>query len=355
MTMLIVYLMIALVFSFFCSIAEAVLLSVRSAYIAALLNQGVKGAKTLAELKENLDRPLAAILSLNTVAHTAGAAGVGAQSAIIFGNNYIGATSAVLTFLILILSEIIPKTLGATYWRKLALPVAPIIMGLTKLMLPLVWMSERITRLLSSPDSEPSAFSRDELEAMAEIGAEEGKIDAKELKIVSNLMRLRGLSVRDVMTPRSVVFMVPANMTVADFFDEHAAKPFSRIPIHGEDQDDVTGYVLKMDLLVAQARDEFDRKLSEFIRPWLALPDFLSVSEIFDRLMHERAHIALVVDEYGTTQGLVTLEDVVETLFGLEITDELDTVRDMQALAHRRWRERVTALGIDPDSLEEVH
>lgn len=354
MTMLIVYLMIALVFSFFCSIAEAVLLSVRPAFITALENNEARGAKTLAALRDNLDRPLAAILSLNTIAHTAGAAGVGAQAAVVFGNGYIGVTSAVLTFLILIFSEIIPKTLGATYWHKLAAPLAPVIMGLTKMLLPLVWMSERITRLMTPSGEGGAEFTRDELEAMAEIGAEEGQIDAQELKIVSNLMQLRALSVRDVMTPRSVVFMVPAAMTVADFFADHASKPFSRIPIHSDDQDDVTGYVLKMDLLVAQARDEFDRKLSEFTRPWIALPDFMSVSEIFERLVHERAHIALVVDEYGTTQGLVTLEDVVETLIGLEITDELDTVRDMQALAHRRWRERVTVLGIDPDSLEKT-
>ena len=352
MTMLIVYLMIALVFSFFCSIAEAVLLSIRPAFVTLLENRGAKGAKTLAALKDNLDRPLAAILSLNTIAHTAGAAGVGAQAAIVFGNQYIGLTSAFLTFLILIFSEIIPKTLGATYWHKLAAPLAPVIMGLTKLLLPLVWMSERITRVLVAAGQRGAEFSRDELEAMAEIGAEEGQIDAQELKIVSNLMQLRALSVRDVMTPRSVAFMVPAAMTVADFFDQHASKPFSRIPVHGDQQDDVSGYVLKTDLLVAQARDQFHRTLSEFTRPWTALPDFMSVSEILERLADERAHIALVVDEYGTTQGLVTLEDVVETLMGLEITDELDTVRDMQALAHRRWRERVSALDIDSDSLD---
>lgn len=352
MSLLILYLSIALLFSFFCSIAEAVLLSVHPAYVTALEHKGTKGGKALATLKANLDRPLAAILSLNTIAHTVGAAGVGAQATAVFGSQYVGATSAVLTFLILVFSEIIPKTLGATHWQKLAPPLAPVISGLTTLLLPFVWLSERLTRLLASSGASAFTFSRDELAAMAEIGAEEGRIDAKELKIVSNLMRLHALSVRDIMTPRPVIFAVPADLTVRDFFARHAGKPFSRIPVYGENRDDITGYVLKSDLLIAQAKDEFGRRLTEFERAFLVIPDLLSASQVFDRLAHERSHIALVVDEYGTVQGLVTLEDVIETLMGLEITDESDTVENMQALAHRRWRERIAALGIDPESLE---
>jgi len=219
-------------------------------------------------------------------------------------------------------------------------------------LLPFVWLSEKLTRLLASPDTSAFTFSRDELAAMAQIGAEEGHIDAKELKIVSNLMRLNALSVRDIMTPRPVIFSVSADLTVRDFFARHAGKPFSRIPVYGQNQDDINGYILKSDLLIAQAKDQFDRQLSEFERPFLVIPDFLSASQVFDRLVHERSHIALVVDEYGTVQGLATLEDVIETLTGLEITDELDTVENMQTLAHRRWRERIAALGIDPKSLE---
>lgn len=351
MTLLIFYLFLALVVSFFCSISEAVLLSVRPSYVATLERKRMRGAKSLKRLRGNLDRPLAAILTANTIAHTVGAAGVGAQSAVVFGSAYVGATSAILTFLILVFSEIIPKTLGATHWRTLAPVFGPLIEGLTNLLLPFVWLSERLTRLLSR-GKRGFTFSRDEIEAMAEIGEREGLLQSKELKIVSNLMRLQRLSARDIMTPRSVIFSVPAQMTVQEFFSRYSTKQFSRIPIYKSEPDDIIGFVLKTDLLMAQANDEFDRKLSEFRRDCLALLDSFSASDVFDKLMHEKSHIALLVDEYGSVRGLVTLEDVLETLIGLEIMDELDTVEDMQALAYRRWRDRMTALGIDPDSME---
>lgn len=352
MTLLIFYLLLAICVSFFCSIAEAVLLSVRPSYIAALEQKGSAGAKALGRLRDNLDRPLAAILTANTIAHTVGAAGVGAQAAFVFGSQYLGLTSAVLTLLILVFSEIIPKTLGATYWPQLAPAFGVMIEWLTRALFPFVWLSEKLTRLMSRSGASGFTFSRDEMTAMAEIGAQEGMLEAKELKIVTNLLRLHRLSVRDIMTPRPVVFALPASMTVKAFFDKHLAKPFSRIPVFGETRDDMTGYVLKSDILAAQASDEFDRPLSDFTRDFPMISDAVSASQTYDRLMHEKSHIGLVVDEYGTMQGLVTLEDVVETLIGLEITDELDTVEDMQALAHRRWRERMKAIGINPDSVE---
>ncbi len=353
MFLLIVYLLIALVFSFFCSIAEAVLLSVRPAYINALEKENPKGAKILHDLKNNIDRPLAAILSLNTVAHTVGAAGVGAQSAFVFGSAYLGLTSAVLTLLILVLSEIIPKSLGATYWHKLATIIAPYILLLTNILTPFVWMSELITDLFSPGGKTISIFSRDELKALAEMGAEEGYIDVKELNIVNNLMRLRELTVRDIMTPRPVIFMVSADMTVGEYFHLHANNTFSRIAIYGENREDIISYVLKVDILLAQANDEFDRKLIEFKRPFHALPNFVKVSEVFDHLTKERTNFVFIVDEYGTVQGLVTMEDVLETLTGLEISDELDSIESMQNLARQRWRERITQHGIDPSILDD--
>ncbi|MBK5911007.1 hemolysin [Rhodothalassium salexigens] len=349
--LLLLYLAVALGFSFFCSIAEAVLLSVRPAYVASLEEKGAAGSKALARLRDNLDRPLAAILTLNTIAHTVGAAGVGAEAAAVFGSGYVGVTSAVLTFLILVFSEIIPKTLGATYWPQLAPVMAPMIEALVVLLWPFVWMSRLITRLLARGGESAFTFSRDELKSMAEIGAREGHIDTKELRIVTNLMRLHRLSVRDIMTPRPVMVMVPEGMSVRAFFEAHADVPFSRLAVYGDNRDDVTGYVMKDDLLIAQAADEFERRLAEFKRGFPTIPDQSSVSEVFERLVRERWHIAFVLDEYGTVQGLVTLEDVVETLIGLEITDEHDTVENMQALAHDRWRSRVSALGINPESL----
>lgn len=352
MTLLIFYLLLAIAVSFFCSVSEAVLLSVRPSYIAALENAQRKGGEKLRKLHENLDRPLAAILTANTVAHTVGAAGVGAQAMAIYGSESLGIVSAILTILILVFSEIIPKTLGARYWRQLAPLFAFLIQWLTSALLPFVWLSERLTRLISRSGTSAYTFSRDEMEAMAMIGEREGLLEAKELKIVKNLMRLHHLSVRDVMTPRPVVFSVSADMKVCDYFDAHAAKPFSRIPVYEGTRDNITGYVLKNDLLVAQAKDHFDLKLQQFRRDFSVCPDTLNASKVFDRLMYEKSHIALVVDEYGTVQGLVTLEDIMETLIGLEITDESDRVTDMQVLARKKWRERMEAIGIDPDSLE---
>lgn len=354
MTLLIFYLLLAVLVSFFCSVAEAVLLSVRPSYIAVLEAQGSRSAKKLKKLCNNLDRPLAAILTANTIAHTVGAAGVGAQAAVVFGNQYIGLTSAILTFLILIFSEIIPKTLGAVYWRQLAAPFAILIAGLTQLLLPFVWLSEKLTRLLSRSGAGVHTFSRDEFEAMAQIGVDEGLLESKELKIVTNLMRLRQLSARDIMTPRPVVFSASEKMTVRGFFTAHSENAFSRIPVYAENEDDITGYVLKSDLLMAQARDEFDKSLLELRRPFLMFLDVLDASSIFDRLIHGKNQIALVLDEYGTMQGIVTMEDVMETLIGLEIMDESDKVDDMQKLAHKRWRARMESMGINPDNLEKT-
>ncbi len=349
MTLLIIYLLLALIVSSFCSIAEAVLLSVRPSYVAALNNQGRKSAPTLQKLIDNLDRPLAAILTANTIAHTVGAAGVGAQSALIFGNEYLGLTSAILTLLILVLSEIIPKTLGATYWKQLAPIFAILIDWLTRILFPFVWMSEKLTRVISSSGNGTATFSRAEIKAMAEIGTEEGLLQPKELKIVKNLMNISKLSIRMIMTPRPVIFAQSSSMTVQEFFLEHDSKPFSRIPLYDASRDNMNGYVLKTDLLIAQAKDQFDRPLSDFRRDVLLVLDNRNTSDVFDLLMHEKSHMVLVVDEFGTIQELITQEDIVETLIGLEITDETDTVEDMQTLAHTRWRNRMELMGLDPD------
>ncbi len=352
MTLLTIFLVLAIGVSFFCSIAEAVLLSVRPSYVTALELKGKRGAQTLAKLRGNLDRPLAAILTANTIAHTVGAAGVGAQTTVVFGNEYLGVASAILTLLVLVLSEIIPKTLGATYWQQLAPTFGVLILWLTRALYPIVFLSERLTRMLSRTGPKGGAFSREEMQAMAEIGSREGGLNRREHKIINNLMKLSRVSVRDIMTPRPVVFSVPGKLKVKDFFAAHADKPFSRIPIQDSTADDISSYVLKTDLLIAQAKDDFDARLADFKRKFLMLPDVVSASDAFDRLVQDKSHIALVVDEYGTVQGVVTLEDVLETLIGFEITDELDKVEDMQALAQKRWRERMIAMGFDPDSAE---
>jgi len=353
MILLSAYLALALVVSFFCSISEAVLLSVRPAHIEALRRKKHPASKALAILQKNLDRPLAAILTLNTVAHTVGAAGVGAQAAVVFGNEFVGLTSAILTLLILVLSEIIPKTLGAVHWQALAPSVGTMVLWLTRLMAPFVWFSEKLTGVIARSGESAFTFSRDEMRAMAEIGAREGILDDKELAVVSNLMRLHRLKVEDIMTPASVMVSVSADETVREFFERHAQTPFSRLPVHGESVHQVSGYVLKSDLLLAQAHDEFDRTIGEFQRDLMTLRDDMSASAAFDRLTRSKGHLSMVVDEFGTLRGLVTMEDVVETLLGLEITDEVDTVEDMQILARQRWRDRMAAMGLDPDSIPD--
>lgn len=349
MSLLIFYLLLALVVSFFCSIAEAVILSVRSSYIVSL-DQEKSSTKTLSKLHKNLDRPLAAILTANTIAHTVGAAGVGAQSAVVFGSQYLGITSAILTLLVLLFSEIIPKTLGAVYWKQLGPLFGILINWLTIILLPIVWCSEKLTKLLSKSNKNAFTFSRDEVEAMVEIGRHEGVLDNNEHMIVKNLMSLKSLPIRDIMTPRPVIFSVNKNMTVQDFFNKHSETPFSRIPIFGDKANNIDGYILKTDMLIAQAKDEFDRTLSEFKREFDTLSHSMNASQVYEQLIRSKSHIALIVDEYGTLQGLVTQEDIVETLIGLEITDELDTVEDMQQYAHKRWRDRMEAIGIDPDN-----
>lgn len=354
MTLLLIYLALAIGVSFFCSIAEAVLLSIRPSYVATLEQKKKPGAKVLAKLRNRIDRPLAAILTANTIAHTVGAAGVGAQSAIVFGNAYLGVTSGVLTLLILIFSEIIPKSLGAAYWPKLAPTFGVLIWWLTMLLMPFVIIFEQLTRLVSAGGHGQPTFTRDELQAMAQIGAEEGAINAREHRILSNVMKLNRLSVRDIMTPRPVIFSVPASLSVDEFFQTHSEKPFSRILVSEGEGENMTGYVLKNDLLLAQARDEFSAKLGSFKRDILTLSDTKTASATFGALMEDKSHIAVVVDEFGTVLGLVTLEDVVETLIGLEITDEQDVVEDMQKLARKRWKDRMGAMGINAEKLADV-
>ena len=348
MSLLITYVLIALVFSFFCSIAEAVLLSVSKPFIAALENRGKRSGKTLRKLKDNINRPLAAILTLNTVAHTVGAAGAGAQAAIVFGNDYLGIASAILTLAILIFSEIIPKTLGARYWRNLAAIFAPMLRYLVWALFPFVLLSEALTRGLANT-TELKGFSREEFAAMADLGAQEGQLEAKESRILKNLFRFRQSTIKNIMTPRTVVFALQENMTIDQFLEHHHQTPFSRIPIYNRDRDDITGFVLKDDILLAQARSLHTAQLHEFKREIRAVSSHNSVAALFEFLLDNKEHIALVVDDYGGMEGIVTLEDVVETLLGLEIVDEADETVDMQALARALWEKRARRVGLLDD------
>ena len=345
MTLLLVYAGVALGISFFCSLAEAALLSMTPFFVQNLVRDGHRSADLLARLESNMDQALAAILSLNTIAHTVGAVGVGAEAARVFGNAYVGIASAVLTLLILVLSEIIPKTVGAAAWRTLAPALAPAVWLLVKLLWPLVWLSEKLTSLIAR--GRPVArFKREELTAMAEVGAEEGELLPEELRVVTNLVRFRSIRAEDIMTPRIVMFTLDETMTVAEAMASHPEIPFSRIPLFGRDTDDIDSVLFKADLYLAGARDQHDTTLAELAQPVIAVPETMPITELLEVLIDEGRHMAVLVDEYGGVAGLVTLEDIIETLLGIEIVDELDTTEDMQELARNLWRERAKRLGL---------
>jgi len=344
MTLLILYVSIAIAVSFLCSILEAVLLSITPTFIATTAKENPAQAKRLTVLKDDVDRPLAAILSLNTIAHTVGATGAGAQAAVVFGDAAVAIFSAVLTFLILVLSEIIPKTLGAMYWLSFAPWLARIMPPLIWIMWPLVKMSQGITRLLAGGEGK-YAVTRAEIVALADIGQRHGVIDKGDSRIVSNLLRFDSLRVTDIMTPRTVMFAWHQDATVADVLAEACRTPFSRIPIYDSDVDEVTGYILRTDVLKAALSQDDKKTLVEFRRDLLSVPQDMPLQDLFDNLLGGDRQIALVGDEFGGTAGLVTLEDLVETLLGMEIVDEADSVEDLRALARTKWTERAQMQG----------
>ena len=346
LVLMVLYASAALVFSFLCSVAEAVVLSVSPSFIAHLRRQKKPLADRLQRIKSNIDRSLAAILTLNTIAHTVGAGGAGAEAAAYFGERWVGLSMAVLTLLILFLSEIVPKTLGAVYWRALAGPTAGFVRLLIVTLYPLIWISEQLTRLITR--GKPAhPFSLEEFAALADVGVEGGQIRAKESRIVKNVFRFRELQVDAIMTPRTVIFALQQDMTIDEALARHPDSPFSRIPIYSENRDDVRAFVLQTDLLREQLAGRGSRPLHEVGREIQVVTETASLDFVFERLLQDRLHLLLVIDEYGGVAGLVTLEDVVETLLGLEIVDEADKIDDLRKLAREKWEERRRRLEID--------
>lgn len=340
MALLIFYVLLALVLSFLCSVMEAVLLSITPAYIAQQEQENPKQGKQLNKLKQDIESPLASILSLNTIAHTVGAAGAGAQAAHVFGDQYVGIISAVLTLLILIFSEIIPKTLGAVYWKQLTEFVV-ISLKITNIaMIPFVKLSNVITNVITSNKIEEK-IDKDEFRALMEKAVNEGMFNLHESNILLNLFLFRKLPVSNIMTPpRTVLFFALDEETnVKAIINENPDISFSRIPVYKDNTDNITGFVLKSDILLAAVSEKYDSPLKEFKREIKAVPESLSVFSFFDDMVKTGEHIAVIIDEYGGgTAGIATLEDIIETLIGFEIMDEKDIVQDMQKLAKSRWK-----------------
>lgn len=345
MTLLLIYLAIAIGVSFLCSILEAVLLSMSPSFVATLSEERPSAAKALNAVKDRLDESLAAILILNTFAHTMGAFGVGSQALQVFGPEWETLIAVLLTLAILYFSEIIPKTLGATFWRSLAVPTAYLILWLIKLVYPLVWISTRLTKLFGKHSKD--GVTREEIIAMASLGKKGGAIVPSENEYLSNVLSLRDVLTEDVLTPRKVVHMLEQSTSVRDALDNPATHRFARMPIYAGTVDDVTGKVLRNDLFIAEREGKGDQPIQELAKPITRVSEKLPVQQLLDQLIKRRDHLCLVEDEYGQTAGIVTLEDAIETLLGREIVDESDPVEDMQALARGTYRKQLRNTKID--------
>lgn len=343
--LLIFFISLSLIVSFLCSISEAALLTMTPSYIDTLSEEDPKGAMLLKNVKvDNIEKSISAILTLNTVAHTLGSLGAGAQAVIVFGSAWFGVFSAVMTLIILIGTEIIPKTIGTAYWRRLAIPVAYYVRAINIALLPIIWVTEKISRLLTRGNQE-SSFNRHEFLALANQGESSGQMTEMETRIIKNSLALGMINVEDIVTPRSVVTAFDENMTVGDVFARYPKLPFSRFPIFNEDLDNATGFVLKSDLLIAKANQEIHTPIKQFRRDIHFVFAKLKLFDLLDLMLKQRVHIALAVGEFGEVKGLVSLEDVLETLLGLEIVDEFDRVDDMQALARQLMDRRMHRLG----------
>lgn len=373
MGLLIFYAVISIFFSFLCSILEAVLLSVTPTFIKVKKSEGKAYANDLEELKRDVDRPLIAILTLNTIAHTVGAILVGVQAKVAYAELYgsqtrsvfgiqfteelmVGVVSTIMTILILVASEIIPKTIGATFWKQLANFTTK---ALNVLIFPLkwtgiLWLLQLTTKLIGGK-GHGSVLSREGFLVMADMAHEEGVFQENESKIIKNLLTFKEVFAKDVMTPRTVMKTEDENTTVEDFFNKNMNLRFSRIPIYSDSPDNIKGLVLKAEIFKEMALDHGSKKLSELKRDIIIVARSLPIPKLFEKLVESRNHMALVVDEFGSVSGLVTMEDVIETLLGLEIMDESDNVSDLQHLARKSWESRAKKLGIIvEDDTEEV-
>lgn len=345
-TLLIIYFLSAILISFLCSVVEAVILSVSLSFIETKEREEPGSTKLLRKLKGNIDKPISAILALNTVAHTIGAAGVGAEATRIWGNEFFGVISVIMTLAILVFSEILPKTIGAIYWKSIALFSAKIINVMIIIAYPLVFMSEQMTKLFFKRKQE-SVTSREEISVLADIGTQEGILQEKENDIIQNIINLRETPVEEVMTPRTVLVAAQEDMVLKEFIYEERFKAFTRIPIYKENIDEINGYILRPYVFECILGGKGDLTLKDIRREFIVAYNNMSLSSIWEELLLKNEHIALVIDQYGGVDGIVTMEDIIESLIGREIVDERDTNRDMQQVAREKWEKRESEINQD--------
>ena len=339
---LFIFLLGALCISFLCSILEASLMSTPISYITLKEEEGLKAAARFKQYKQDPSRPLAAILSLNTIANTIGAAGVGKQATEVFGSQWFGLVSAVTTILILVFSEIIPKTIGTSHWKSLTGFTAKTIHGLIIVLYPIVVAVEFLQKLISK-DKGDISISRDELGAMADVAEETGELEEDENEIIQNIINIDEIAAKEAMTPRVVAAIAPESMTIKQFYKDRRFLHHSRIPVYADNDEYITGYILRMDALKLMAEDKFDRTLAELRRDVASFPEETTIDRIWDEMLLKKEQIAIIINEYGSFQGLLTMEDIIETVLGDEIVDERDVVVDMQQLALDKWQKRTSA------------
>ena len=340
MTALLLFLFGAMAISFLCSILEASLMSTPISYVTMREEEGYKPASKFKVYKQDSSRPIAAILSLNTIANTIGAAGVGQQANILFGSHWFALVSVIVTILILVFSEIIPKTIGATRWKSLMGFTTACISFLIFIMYPIVVCIEWLQKHITPKDSTDTTVSRDEVSAMANVAEEEGDLEEDENAIIQNLINMDDVTAADVMTPRVVAHIAPERMTIKTFYRDKRYLHHSRIPVFADNDEYITGYILRMEALQLMAEDKYDVTLGEIKREIVSFNEDTPLDEIWDEMLRKDEQISVVINEYGSFQGILTLEDVIETLLGSEIVDEYDTVRDMQQLALDKWKKR---------------
>ncbi|TRO67312.1 CNNM domain-containing protein [Christiangramia sabulilitoris] len=349
MGLLITFAVISIFFSFLCSILEAALLSITPSYIKIKKKEGKQYAKILAHLKQDIDKPLIAILTINTISHTVGAILVGVQAEKTFGDggNAVGIVSAIMTMAILVLSEIIPKTIGATYWQSLGNFTAK---TLNIMIFPLkytgiLWLMMLTTKLIGK-SAHVTSMSREEFAAITDAAEEEGVFEESETTVIKNLLVFKSVEAKDVMTPFSVAITEDESMSLKDFYQNHRNLKFSRIPVYKDKSNNISGFILKDDVLEEVIDEKGHQSLSDIKRDILVTKDNTPIPELFEIFVQKRAHISMIVDEYGNVTGIVTMEDIIETLLGLEIMDESDSVEDMQMLARKNWERRAKRLGL---------
>ena len=340
MTALLLFLFGAMAISFLCSILEASLMSTPISYVTMREEEGYKPASKFKVYKQDSSRPIAAILSLNTIANTIGAAGVGQQANILFGSHWFALVSVIVTILILVFSEIIPKTIGATRWKSLMGFTTACISFLIFIMYPIVVCIEWLQKHITPKDSTDTTVSRDEVSAMANVAEEAGDLEEDENAIIQNLINMDDVTAADVMTPRVVAHIAPERMTIKTFYRDKRYLHHSRIPVFADNDEYITGYILRMEALQLMAEDKYDVTLGEIKREIASFNEDTPLDEIWDEMLRKDEQISVVINEYGSFQGILTLEDVIETLLGSEIVDEYDTVRDMQQLALDKWKKR---------------